>query len=211
MIRRIIIMLILSFPVVLNGQENKVYSLPTPHKEGGMPLMEALSKRSSSRQFLPQKLTKEQLSDLLWAANGINRTGSGKRTAPSAKNDREIDIYMIMKEGVFLYQPESHTLKQLSDYDISNYAGTQKFVRNAPVNLLFVADYSRTDNPKAEKTRLYAWANAGFISQNIYLYCASAGLATVVRDYVDREKLKELLKLNDQQEIILGQTVGYGM
>lgn len=201
---------LLALSLVLSAQENKVFSLSEPHKEGGMPLMEALAKRSSSRQFLPQKLAQQQLSDLLWAANGINRPGNGKRTAPSARNQQEIDIYVIMEKGTFLYQPKTHTLKQITGNNISRYAGSQRFVQDAPLNLLYVANYSRTNNPESEQTKLYAWADAGFISQNVYLYCASTGLSTVVRGTLDREKLKRELGLGDQQEIILGQTVGYG-
>lgn len=192
----------------LIAQEGTEFSLPDPDKTGGMPLMETLNKRQSSRDYIEKKLSKEQLSNLLWAGFGINRPDDkNRRTAPSARNFQEIDIYVCVKEGVFIYQPISHSLKQISNEDVRKFTGTQKFPADAPVNLVFVADYSRLPNPK--ERQIYAYANTGFISQNVYLYCASEGLGTVVRGLIPREELAEKLSLKPDQEIILAQTVGY--
>ena len=194
---------------ISNCQELKTYTLPEPTKTGGMPLMDALNKRETSRNFTQKKLSKEQLSNLLWAAFGINRSESGKRTAPSARNCQEIDIYVVVTEGVFVYQATSNTLKQIFSGDIRTLTGTQEFVKDAPLNLLFVVDYTKTLEKNKENAKVWAYADAGFISQNIYLFCASEGLGTVVRGLFDSEALAKKLNLNAQQEIILTQTVGF--
>ncbi|MBN1187756.1 MAG: SagB/ThcOx family dehydrogenase [Bacteroidales bacterium] len=191
------------------SQDNKTYSLPEPDKTGGMPLMEALNNRQSSRQFTQKKLSKQQLSNLLWAADGINRPESGKRTAPSARNCQEIEIYVIVAEGVFVYQAENHTLKQVLNEDIRDISGKQNFVKDAPLNLLYIVDYNKTQDKNKENAKYWAYADAGFISQNVYLFCASEGLGTVVRGLFDADALASKLELPAHKAVILTQTVGF--
>ncbi len=198
-----------SVPLIASAQELKAFDLPRPVTEGGKPLMEALKARSSARSFSDQKLPAQVLSNLLWAAFGVNRPDSGKRTAPSAMNIREIDVYVAIAEGLYLFDAEAHKLTPVLAKDIRAMTGSQDFVKDAPLNLIYVADLSKMGKFPAEKQRYYSAANTGFISQNVYLYCASEGLGTVVRDYIDRPPLKEAMKLRPEQEIILAQTVGY--
>jgi SagB-type dehydrogenase family enzyme len=171
--------------------------------------MEALSKRQTSREFSGKELPLQTLSDMLWAAFGVNRPESGKRTAPSAMNLQEIDIYVALEDGLYLFNATEHTLEPVLAEDLRANTGHQPFVGGAPVNLVFVADYSRMTRGSEADKDFYSATDTGFISQNVYLYCASAGLATVVRGWVDREKLAEAMGLRDDQKIILAQTVGY--
>jgi len=186
-----------------------VARLPKPKTEGGMPLMEALKKRHSSRRFADRKLSDQVLSDLLWAAFGVNRP-DGRRTAPSAVNWQEIDIYVATADGLWLFDAKAHDLKPVLPKDIRALTGRQEFVKNAPVNLVYVADFAkmRKGTPEADKI-LYSAADTGFISQNVYLFCASEGLATVVRGLVDRPALAKAIGLREDQRVILAQTVGY--
>jgi SagB-type dehydrogenase family enzyme len=182
--------------------------LPAPQKSGGMPLMDALAKRSTSREFDSRDLPLEQLSSLLWACFGINRP-DGKRTAPSAKDCRETDIYVIMKQGAYVYDAKASQLKMAAAEDLRNLAATQAFATNAPVTLVFVADLARMGNSSAEDKKTFANIDVGYISQNAYLYCASEGLVTGARASVDRKALASKLKLRPDQIIILAQSVGY--
>ena len=187
----------------------KTIKLPQPCTEGGKSLMQALKDRKTSRSFSSDKLSPQLLSDLLWAAYGINRPDSGKRTAPSAMNWQEIDIYIALPEGLYLYDAKDHTLDQITTKDIRAITGKQPFVTDAPVNLIYVADYSKMGKASDSDKVLYSAADTGFISQNVYLFCASNGLATVVRGWVDREALAEEMRLRIDQKIILAQTIGY--
>ncbi len=190
-------------------QDAKIMKLPEPNMTGGMPLMEALSLRQTGREFSDRQLPAQVLSDLLWAAFGVNRPGSGKRTAPSAMNFQEIDIYVALAEGFYRFRPEEHDLEMISGDDIRAMTGSQDFVAGAPVNLVFVADYAMMTRGSAADKDFYSATDTGFISQNVYLYCASEGLATVVRGWVDREALAKAMGLGEDQKIILAQTVGY--
>lgn len=190
-------------------QNNKVVKLPAPETEGGKPLMQCLKLRQSSREFSPEKLPLQVLSNLLWAAYGINRPESGKRTAPSAVNWQNIDLYVATTDGLFLYEAKEHALVQVLDQDIRALTGTQDFVKTAPVNLIYVGDYARIPRGTDEDKRFYSGAHAGFISQNVYLFCASEGLATVVRASINKEELARAMKLRPEQHIMLAQTVGY--
>ena len=189
--------------------EFKPIKLFHPKVEGGKPLMQVLRDRSSSRSFSQERLSLQLLSNLLWAAFGINRPDTGKRTAPSAVNRQEIDIYVALPEGLYLYDAKNLELKPILPEDIRTLTGRQDFVRSAPVNLIYVADYSRMDNATREDKDLYSAADTGFISQNVYLFCASEGLATVVRGSIDKLALAKALKLRPDQKIILAQSVGY--
>ncbi len=187
----------------------KPISLPKPRVEGGRPFMRVLKDRSSSRSFSPEKLPLQVLSDLLWAAFGVNRPASGKRTAPSAVNWQEIDIYVATADGLYLYDAGSHLLQPILSEDIRGITGLQPFIKEAPVNFIYVADFARMSTASQEDKDFYSAADTGFISENVYLYCASEGLATVVRGSIDREVLAKAMKLRTDQKIILAQTIGY--
>lgn len=204
----LVAMMLLGFAAA-GAQEMQRIVLPIPDMEGGLPLMKALAMRSTSRSFAPEELPTQVLSDLLWAASGINRPESGKRTAPTARNRQEIDIYVATAQGLYLYDPKEHALLPVLAEDIRAATGRQDFVADAPVNLVYVADYSRMGDGPEEMKRFYAATDTGFIGQNVYLYCASAGLATVVRGAVDREALEKAMELRPEQHAVLAQTVGY--
>jgi SagB-type dehydrogenase family enzyme len=191
------------------AQDMKTVKLPEPDMKGGMPLMEALKERKTERAFAARQLSPQVLGNLLWAAFGVNRPESGKRTAPSAMNLQEIDIYVALEEGLYLYDAESHALEPVSRDDLRALTGFQDFVADAPVNLVFVADYSKMTRGSQADKDFYSAADTGFISQNVYLFCASEGLATVVRGWVDKQPLAEAMGLRDDQKVILAQTVGY--
>ena len=191
------------------AQELKPISLPTPQMDGGKPLMQALKDRRTSRTFSSEKLSLQVLSDMLWAAFGVNRPETGKRTAPSAVNWQEIDIYVATADGLYLYDAPLHVLRPILREDIRALTGLQLFVKEAPVNLIFVADYSRMGQASDSDKDFYSAADTGFIGQNVYLYCASEGLATVVRGLIDRPALAEAMGLRSDQRVILAQTVGY--
>lgn len=193
-------------PDIAVAQERKSIQLSKPQIAGN-PLMEVLAKRSSSREFSAEPLPENILSNMLWAAAGINRPDSGKRTAPTAMNRQEIDVYVATESGIYLFDAKSHSLKMIAAGDLRGLTGKQDYVKEAAVNLIYVADYSRMiSSPDQE---LYASADTGFISENVYLYCASAGLATVVRAYIDRPTLSKAMKLRADQKIVLAQSVGY--
>jgi len=190
------------------GENKQLIELPAPQRTGGMPLMDALNSRSTARDFSERELSDQVLSNLLWAAFGINRE-SGKRTAPSSQGKTEIEIYVATGKGLFLYIPEKNAMEQILDKDIRGKTGKQLFVKKAPVNLIFVANYKKAGNVNPEKYRSTSGMNTGFISQNVYLYCASEGLGTVVRGWFDNDSLRKAMNLEDHKDIILTQTVGY--
>ncbi len=159
--------------------------------------------------FLPDNLRLETLSSLLWAAFGINRRVDGGRTAPSAHNWQEIEIYVLLPEGAYRYDARAHALRLHKAEDLRPLSGTQDFVAEAPLNLVYVADFSRMHDASAEERGFLAGADAGCIAQNVYLYCAAVGLATVVRGLIDRRALASALELPATQRIALAQTVGY--
>jgi len=196
-------------PLCLPAQQLEEIKLLKPQTDSGKPLMQALLMRQSSREFSSEKLPLQVLSNLLWAANGVNRPDSGKRTAPSAMNIRNIDIYAAMADGLYVYDPVGHVLKPILKEDIRSDTGKQEFVKEVPLNLIFVADFSKFQRGSDEDKLLYSAAHVGFISQNVYLYCASEGLATVVRGMVDKEALAKRMNLRPDQRIILAQSVGY--
>ena len=195
--------------------ELNTIKLPLPDTKGGKPLMQCLNERKTNRSITAAKLPIEVLSNLLWAACGINRQESGKRTAPSASNRQEIDVYVAMEEGLFLYNAKAHVLEPALKTDLRKNTTmflqpSRSLVDGAPVQLIYVADYSKMSfYTNAEEKKFYAAADTGFVAQNVYLYCASAGLATVVRGMVDRGALAKDMKLRDKQQVILVQAVGY--
>jgi SagB-type dehydrogenase family enzyme len=149
------------------------------------------------------------LSNLLWAAYGINRPETGGRTAPSALNAQEIDVYVALPRGLYLYDAKAHALRLVKECDARRVTGYQDFVDHAPLDLIYVADHAHTDRVPAQLRRVYAAASAGAIAQNVYLFCAANGLATVVRGWFDRKALTAALGLGNDEEVVLTQTVGF--
>ena len=194
---------------VTSGQELKPLQLLKPQMDGGRPLMQVFKDRKSSRTFSNKKLPIQVLSNMLWAAFGVNRPASGKRTAPSAVNWQEIDIYVALAEGLYLYDASTHMLKPVLAEDIRAVTGRQRFTQDAPVNLIYVSDRSRMGKASEDKKDFYSATDTGFISQNVYLFCASEGLATVVLGLVDKPALAKKMGLRSDQKVILTQPVGY--
>jgi len=192
------------------GEVKKEIKLNAPDKTRGTVFMKTIQERQSSREFSAKELSLQDLSDLLWTANGINRPESGKRTAPSALNKQEIDIYVLFPSGAYRYDAGTHTLKLVTTGDHrAAVAGQQDFVLQAPVSLVLVADLSRFDMENSEQLRLMAAVDAGIVSQNINLFCAATGLATVPRASMDKEQLKRVLQLKDTQLPLMNNPVGY--
>jgi len=195
-------------PSITLAEEQKPIQLSKPSKGSGNPLMQVLWKRQSSRELSSVPLPAEVLSNMLWAAFGTNRP-DGKRTAPSARNQQEIDIYVATAKGLYLYDAKANLLKPILAEDIREVTGRQPFVKEAAVNLIYVTDYSRMGTYTEDEKIFYSAADTGFISQNVYLYCASEGLATVVRANIDRQALSKTMKLHADQKIIMAHSVGY--
>ena len=209
LLMRTLLVILLAVPTLSLAQELKPISLPSPQTDGGKPLMQALKDRHTTREFSAEKLSPQMLSNLLWAAFGINRPDTGKRTAPSAMNWQEIDIYVATADGLYVYDAKGNKLDPVLADDVRGATGMQPFVKDAPLDLVYVADLAKTGKSSAEDKNFYTAADAGFIAQNVYLFCASEGLAVVVRGNVDRAALAKVLKLRPDQKILLGQTVGY--
>jgi SagB-type dehydrogenase family enzyme len=195
-------------PKPARGDASETIILPAPQKEGGIPLMEAISRRRSDREFTSQELPLPLLSNLLWAAYGVNRT-DGHRTAPSALDAQEIDVYVALPSGAYLYDATAHQLQLIVSSDLRSITGYQDFVDEAPLDLVFVADYSRMKLVPAALRESYASVAAGAISENVYLFAAGNGLATVIRAWIDREAIANALGLSHDHQVLLSQTVGY--
>lgn len=176
------------------GAQNAETSLvlEKPDLTRGTLLMEALSQRKSTREFSEKELSNADLSGLLWAANGINRPESGKRTAPSAMNKQDVKVYVCLKQGSYLYNPTHHSLELISEGDARQRT-------DAPVMLVLASDTQET----------WGALDTGIVSQNISLYCAAMNLATVVRGSMDQDALRKALKLAGSQALHLNQPVGY--
>ena len=206
--KKIFTLMLAAFALAGAGLSQTV-PLPPPQKTGGMPLMEALNKRQTSREFSDQKLPDHVVSNLLWAAWGYNRPDLKKRTAPSSQNKQEMDVYVVMQEGVFLYDADKNALVKMVSGDHRAKTGKQDFVAKAPMTLVFVADYSKMAGTDDHQKEVTSNTDAAFISQNVYLCCASENLATGVRAYVDKEELHKAMNLKPEQHITLAQSVGY--
>jgi len=196
----------------------KNIKLPEPQIELKYPLMKALEKRRSLRKWKDTPLSEQELSNLLWAACGVTKEKYGKvkskRTAPSACNSQEIRVYVLLVSGAYLYREENHELVEILKKDIREHIGTQKMIKSAPMGLVYVADLSRMTSPfvrSEEAKRFSAWVDAGYVSQNVYLYCAASNLATVALALIDREKLRTLMDLEDHEKIVLTQVVGHSL
>ncbi len=208
MTKRLMGLIVLAWAVAAGAEPLKDIALLAPRKEGGKPLMQALATRCSTRDFNPRKLDPQTLADLLWAANGINRD-SGMRTAPSTMNWQEIEVYAVLEEGTYLYDPKANVLKAAAEGDLRKLTGLQGFAATAPLNLVFVADTTRMKGAQLLDLEKWSYCDAGFVSQNVYLFCASEGLVTVVRGLLNHKALAEAMKLPATKKVILAQTVGY--
>ncbi len=195
-------------PEPSKGAAAPAIMLPPEDTKGGPTLMEALSKRMSTREFSPDPLPAQVLSNLLWAAYGMNRRDGG-RTAPSALDAQEIDLFVALPEGAYRYDAPSHELKLVSAMDVRRVTGYQDFVDEAPLDLVFVADHARMRMVPAGQREAFAHTAAGAIAQNVYLFAAGNGLATVIRAWIDREAIANALGLSHDQQVLLSQTVGF--
>lgn len=195
----------------LNSQSLNSIKLPQPQKEIGQPIMKALGSRQSSRNIDSKQLPLQEISNILWAGFGINRSVAGKRTAPSAHNWQEIEIYVVLEHGVYLYNAKENILSLVIKGDFRSVGTTQPFVKTAPLNLIYVADLMKLPNPFEvdEESKLLYTIDAGFIAQNVNLYCASQNLGVVVRGSIDRNIIAETFNLRSEQKVIIAQTIGY--
>jgi nitroreductase len=191
------------------GDSSQSVALPPPGKGGGMPLMQALWQRQSQREFGTQPLPETTLGELLWATAGVNRPALGGRTAPSAMNSQEVDVFVALPSGLYLYDAAAHALRLEVPSDIRGITGYQDFTDEAALDLVFVADHRRMTLVPAAQREAYAFTAAGAMAQNLYLYCASQGLATVIRAWLDRHALAQAMELGADQQVLLAQTVGY--
>jgi SagB-type dehydrogenase family enzyme len=206
----IILIWFIIFASFLFAQDAKTIVLNPPDTARGLPVMKALSLRASATEFDTTRINFQDLSDLLWASNGVNRPESGKRTAPSALNAQDIDVYVFMKSGIYLYNAKKHLLELIVDSDYRNViADKQVNVAKAPLICLLVSDISRFSFGKDSVKLVWAAVDAGIVSQNISIFCASVGLATRPRAFMDQQILREILKLKDSQYLILNNPVSY--
>lgn len=202
-----------SFRITQNINPSNEIVLPAPRRHGGLPLMDALDRRRSIRSWTGADISDQQLSDLLWASLGINNDeplmgDPGLRTAPTARNHQEIELYVFLRSGIYRYDAGKNALTLVREGDHRQKAGMQEFFAHTPLSLCIAADYDRMTAYTPEKKDFYSAVDAGYVSQNIYLYCASAGLATVACGRIDRDSLSELLHLG-QGRAILSHPVGY--
>jgi nitroreductase len=194
------------FTITVTAQD--IIKLPDPDTEGGIPLMQALKERRSDREFSAKELPLPVLSNLLWAAWGMNRP-DGHRTAPSARNIQDIEVYAAMRDGLYIYNAEEHQLRKILNEDIRAATGNQDYVREAPLNLIYVVDSSKGDVRDTALAEFLSGAHAAFVAQNVYLFCASENLSVVVRGNIDKTALRKSMKLRPDQKITLAQSVGF--
>lgn len=187
----------------------QVKLLPPPELRESATLVEALRERQSSRDFAATPLPLPVLSGVLWAAFGVNRKSSGGRTAPSALNAQEVDIYVALPDGVHLYDAKEHRLCLVSEQDIRRVTGYQDFVDDAPLNLIYVADYAHVSAVSTHQKAIFSGVTVGAVAQNVYLYCAAMGLRTVVRGWFEHKDVESVLRLSSHEHVLLCQTVGY--
>jgi nitroreductase len=200
------------WPLLAVGADSappKAERLPAPQMDGGRPLMEVLRDRKSTREFSTRPLNREQLANLLWAGFGVNRPETGQRTAPSTMNLRCIDIYVVTADGACRYDAERHALIAVTREDLRTLTGGQDYTKTAPLALVYVADHAKFSKVAADERDFYAAADAGFIGQNVYLYCASESLGCVVHMPGDRSALSQKLNLRPDQKIVLVHAVGH--
>ena len=196
-------------PRLVEGTPAPYIGLPAAHRTGGMPQLDALAGRQTSPGFADTPLDHTILGDLLWAADGINRDDERGRTAPSAPGGYEIDVYVLLASGAYRYDPNSHALVLVASADLRSMTGYQDFHGRAPVNVVYVADLTRMRDIPRSQREAFAYASAGAILQNVYLFCASAGLAAAARGWMNRKALAVNLKLPVGSTALLAQTVGH--
>lgn len=182
--------------------------LPYVKRGGGMAIRDVLSRRVSRRMFEAAPLTLQHLADLLWCGFGVNRADDGGRTAPSARGWREIEIYVVLHDGAYRYDPALNRLDFVAAGDLRAATGVQDFVAEAPLNLVYVADYSKMEGASPDQRDVFAAADAAFVAQNVYLFCAAEGFATVVRALIERGPLSKALNLRPDQHVVFAQSVG---
>ena len=221
----VLVVVVLFAAAAAFAQDLNPIALPAPQTHGGKPVMDALAARVTSRAFAATPLPAQVLSNLMWVAQGMNgpkgadAMSGATPIAPSAVDWQEIDVYLVMRTGAYLYQPKTNTLKAVAAGDLRALTGTQPFVKDAPVTLVYIADARRMTYPpglpdflkegaEADKEFLN-WADAALISANVSIYCASTGLATGLREGIDKPPLASALKLDDAQRVIMAQCVGY--
>lgn len=195
----------------INAQSSSNIQLNDPVKTGGLSVMEAFANRQSSSEFADKELSMQDLSNLLWAANGINRE-NGKKTAPSAQNSQDIDIYVALPKAVYKFDAQSNNLVFIAEGDYRSLAGGKKDTPLPPSILYLVADASKY-KPSAYNTMEHITdmnkVDAGIVSQNISVFCSGMGLGTKPRAQMNHAELKKVLKLNDNQSLILNHPIGY--
>jgi SagB-type dehydrogenase family enzyme len=216
LLRIFIALLIVSFlPWPGQGQGVKTIKLNEPNKKRGLPFMETLSVKASAREWSDEELNLQDLSDLLWAANGINRPEEKKYTASSAMNAHDVDLYLFMKDGVYLYDADTHALRQILDGDhrseimMAPPPGARPAPSNPPVQIILISETARFRAGSPELKYEWGAIDAGIVSQNISLFCAATGLKTRPRAMMDRERIKKLLDLKETQHVFLNHPVGY--
>lgn len=199
----------MTHPIISSDTDVEYLKLPPPMRDGGMPLLGALQHRRSTRTFAPASLDDVMLSTLLWAAFGINRPDTGQRTAPSARNWQEIDLYLAMPDGLYVLEPVDWRLRLVVGEDLRAATGLQDYVGSAPLNIVYVSRLSRLGETDKPLRQFYTALDTGFISQNVYLFCAAFGLATVARGLLDRRALARAMRLDADQRVVLAQSVGH--
>ena len=192
------------------AQEQKSIQLPAPKLDSKKSLVQALKDRKTTREYSTKNLPEQTISNLIWAAWGINRPDTGKRTAPSAVNWQETDLYVSTPQGTYLYDRKGNTLIPVlpGDNRALTYTQVERF-KDAPFDLVYVADFQKMGDRKEEEKMMLASMDTGFIAQNVYLYCASENLPTGFRAAIDREKFGQAVKLRPTQRVIAAQSVGF--
>jgi nitroreductase len=187
----------------------KVIDLPEPWKDGGKPLAQAVWARRSVREFADKPVPLDVLSNLLWTACGVNRPATGDRTTPSWRHAMDAEILVAAADGAWSYDAKAHRLTQVLADDVRAETGVQDFVAAAPIDLVYVSDGARLQGVAGDEGRLWAFTDVGFIGQNVYLFCASEGLATVFRASLNRDRIAQILQLPPTKFVTCAQTVGY--
>lgn len=172
--------------------------LPEPDKQGGMPLMQALNERQSIKAFADKEVDNQVLSEILWAAYGVNRSG-GLRTIPTAMNQKDLDMFVAKKDGIWQYNANDHELIMISHENILPIFATQDYMKDAPIVLIYTGG----------KDGDYPAMHAGSAYQNVGLYAASKGMASVVRGYFDKDEVAKALKLPNSKKVIISQAIGW--
>ena len=194
----------------MESKSQDIIKLNPPDKSRGLPVMTALSERASVREFDTTSISIQDISDLLWAANGVNRPDEGKRTAPSAINAQDIDIYVFLKDAVCLYNAEEHSLIKKVNGDFRTLISAKQVeFANAPLFILIVSDNSKFKYGDDTQKLVWGAIDAGLVAENICVFCASVGFSSRPRASMEQDKITELLKLSNSQKLMLNVVVSY--